>query len=236
MGPACFEFRQPSNTMKFQTSPSASRVKRLACAVAVIAGTAGFAVQANAQSMSASRAVNVYGGLSHGVQVQTGCDGATHCESARDAVKLFGGYRMTPSLATEVSYYYLGKRDRLWAPGNTPAPTYTYVSNNSQFTRSIRSQEDKTQILGLGVNMETELFSWMTNHLRVGLAVSHVESKIVLDNGSKQDDSKDRIFPYAGVGASAALSPYFRLVSGVDVLLNPDRTYYVITAGVSGEF
>lgn len=180
--------------------------------------------------------MNIYGGISYGLQLRTGCDGANTCEAGRDAAKLFGGYRMTPNLATEVSYFYLGKQDRAWVAGNSSAPTYTTVVGTSQVTRGIRNQQDRTQALGVGVNLETELFSWMTNHLRVGLAYSQTKTDLVLDNGVRVDRTKDRYFPYAGVGASALISPYVRLVSGVDVLLNPDRTHYVVTAGISGEF
>ena len=233
---ACFEFRQPSNTMKYQTSSILSRATRVACVALATEGAAMVATQAHAQSSGPSRAVNVYGGIAYGLQVRSGCDGATNCEAGRDAVKLFGGYRMTPNLATEISYFYLGKQDRTWAPGNPSTPTYRTVVSSAEVTRGIRNQEDKTYALGLGVNLETELFSFMTNHLRVGLAYSRTKSDILLDNGSRVDTTKDRIFPYAGVGASALVSPYIRLVTAVDVLLNPDRTHYVITAGISGEF
>lgn len=192
--------------------------------------------QAQAQSSKPSRAVNIYGGVAYGLQIQSGCDGATNCEAGKDAFKLFGGYRMTPNLATEVSYFYLGKQDRSWAPGNSSMPTYSTVVGTQEVTRGIRNQVDKTQAFGVGVNLETELFSFMTNHLRAGLAVSHTKSDLLLDNGTRASDTKDRIFPYAGVGASAAVSPYIRLVTAIDVLLNPDRTYYVVTAGVAGEF
>lgn len=222
--------------MKSQTSSRIlSRATRVACVALAAMGSAMVTTHANAQSSGPSRAVNVYGGIAYGLQIRSGCDGATTCESGRDALKLFGGYRMTPNLATEVSYYYLGKQDRTWANSGSQ-PTYSKVVGNTQVTRGIRQQEDKTHVLGLGVNLETELFSFMTNHLRAGLAYSHTKSDMVLNDGTEVGSSKDRFFPYAGVGASALVSPYIRLVTAIDVLLNPDRTYYVVTAGISGEF
>lgn len=216
--------------MKFQSFRTVSRVKRLTFIGAAVVGAMALAAPVQAQTSGPSRALNVYGGAAYGLQIRTGCDGAAVCESGGDTFKMFGGYRMTPNLATELTYYYLGKQRRTWGPGSKPG----YITPSGITT--VDARDDKVHAFGVGVNLETEVFSWMTNHLRVGLAMSRTSSTLELSNGAEKESSKNRYFPYAGVGASALITQSVRLVSGIDVLLNPDRTYYLVTAGIAGEF
>lgn len=222
--------------MKSLTTRSAHSVQRLACVAAALVGMAVSSSAVAADDVMQKPPVNAYAGVTYGFQVRTGCDQADTCSYARDALKLFGGYRFTPSLAAEVSYYYLGKQDRTWATGNAGAPTFTYVQGTQQVTRRIKWDETETQAIGLGVNYESEIFQVMTNHLRVGLAVSEAKAEMELDNGQRVKRTKNRVFPYFGVGLSGLLNPSFRIVSGVEVLLNPDKTTYVMTVGATGEF
>lgn len=177
--------------------------------------------------------VNVYAAIQYGFQVKSGCDGARVCSPARDAVKVLGGYRMTPSLATEVSYYYLGKDERTW-DGN--GPTYSTVVGTAEVTRRIENMRTKTQVLALGVNYESEIFTVATNHLRAGLGYSMTKQDMELADGSRVSKDKERLFPYLGVGISVAMSPTIRLFTGADALFNPDRRHYVFTVGAGGDF
>lgn len=212
---------------------SSKSMRVLSVSLALLAGSA------MAQSSSTARIetpLNVYVGVQYGIQVKTGCDKANICEPARDAVKLFGGYRATPSLATEVSYYYLGKQERTWVPGNSSAPTHSTVQGTTEVVRRVENEEAKTSVLGLGVNYETEIFGVATNHLRAGLAYSRTKKEMDLAGGGTAKSTQERVFPYVGVGLSMLVSPRIRLYSGADVLINPDRTYYVFTVGAGGDF
>lgn len=196
--------------------------------------------------------VNAYMGVGYGFQIRSGCDGADICEAGRDAVKIFGGYRFTPSLATEVSYYYLGHMDRTWAPGNSSRPSTTFInSSNSQvLAGTVSFEKSTTSALGLGVALESEMFPNVFNgrfvqHLRVGLAVTRetkeqswdlVPAAITAGVPAKTKKTKNRVVPYVGAGLSFGLSPRWRVFTSADTMIGPDRNYYVVTFGGGGEF
>lgn len=195
--------------------------------------------------------VNGYVGIGYGFQVRSNCEGADVCEQGKDGLKIFGGYRFTPSLATEISYYYLGESDRSWGSTNPRRPTESFINNNNQQSVvGISNQKDTTHVFGVGVALESEMFPNVFNgrfaqHLRVGLAVSRVEKELSLDMtteataagiSSKIKRTKNRVFPYVGAGLSYGLTPKFRIFTSADALINPDHKHYVVTFGGGGEF
>lgn len=207
-------------------------MRALSVTLAMLSG--GIAVaQSEMDQSNFKEPVSVYAGIMYGFQVKTGCDGARVCSPARDAVKVFGGYRMTPSLATEVSYYYLGKDERTW-DGN--GPRHSTVVGTSEVSRRVDNMRTETQALALGVSYESEIFTVATNHLRIGLGYSQTKQKMTLDDGQAVDKEKKRVFPYVGVGISMLVSPTIRLFTGADALFNPDRRHYVFTVGAGGDF
>lgn len=196
--------------------------------------------------------VNAYVGVSYGFQARGDCQGADVCERGGDAVKIFGGYRFTPSLATEVSYYYLGKAKRTWAPGNSGRPSDTFVNSlNTQVSRgTVNYQSDDVQAIGVGVALESEMFPNAFNgrfvqHLRAGLALAHVKKEQTWDLSADATTAgldaqtttyKNTVFPYAGAGLSYGITPRIRVFTSADVLIIPDRLSYVVTVGAGGEF
>lgn len=226
-------------------------IRALAAAVVLMGGLG----QAQASGMDPSSdpaQVNAYVGISYGFQVRTGCDGADICEAGRDAVKVFGGYRFTPSLATEISYYYLGHQDRTWATGNSSRPSGTYInSDNTQVSLgTVGYEKAVTQALGIGVALESEMFADRFNgrfiqHLRAGLAVTRTSYEQSWDLTSDAEEAgqptktkktKNRVVPYLGAGLSYALTPRWKVFTSADTLIGPDRNYYVLTVGGGGEF
>jgi len=207
-------------------------MRALSVCLAMLSGGVAVA-QTQASEISYKEPVNVYAAIQYGFQVKSGCDGARNCSPARDAVKVLGGYRMTPSLATEVAYYYLGKDERTW-DGN--GPTYSTVVGTTEVTRRIENMKTKTQAFTLGVNYESEIFTVATNHLRAGLGYSVTKQDMSLPGGDKVSKDKERVFPYLGVGISVLVTPTIRLFTGADALFNPDRRHYVFTVGAGGDF
>jgi OmpA-like transmembrane domain len=210
-------------------------------------------VQAGALDPSSDPAfVNAYVGASYGFQARGDCQGADICERGGDAVKIFGGYRFTPSLATEVSYYYLGKSNRTWATGNSGRPTDSFVnSTNTLKSRgTVNYQSDDVQAIGVGVALESEMFPNAFNgrfiqHLRAGLALAHVKKEQTWDLSAdaksagldaKTTAYKNTFFPYVGAGLSYGITPRIRAFTSADVLIIPDRLSYVVTVGAGGEF
>lgn len=181
-------------------------------------------------------AVDAYVGAAYGLQFRADCRGALTCDRSRDAFKLFGGYRATPSLATEVSYYYLGKQQLTWAAGAAGAPTIVTSVGTQQVRTRADFEENEMQVLGLGVALESDMFQVLTQHLRVGLAVSEEKKSYSLVGGGKAEETKLRVFPYVGAGLSYQSSPSLRFFSNAEVLINPDKAIVVLTAGVGGEF
>lgn len=214
--------------MNIQTRRLISRATKPA-AVAIF----GAMVLSSAAPAWAQRANDsLYLGMTYGLNVTTSCDGAVKCDRNGAAAKIYGGYRIEPSLAVEVTYYYMGEQQKQWTQGRP------YFDDKTKTNYSVSGEDTKFQALGIGVNYETEVFDIFINHLRAGLAVAHTEKTITLDDGTELSGKRrrDRIFPYVGVGLSFPFTPSLRLASGIDLLINQDRTSYFVTFGVSGDF
>ena len=182
-------------------------------------------------------AVDAYVGAAYGLQFRADCRGAEVCDRGRDAFKLFGGYRATPSLATEVSYYYLGKQRLTWAQNSPSAPVIKTVVNNLEIRSQAQYEESEMQVLGLGVALETDMFDIFTQHLRAGLGVSQEKKQLEPMSGvGKVDETQVRVFPYLGAGLSYQASRSLRFFSNAEVLIHPDKAFVVLTVGAGGEF
>jgi OmpA-like transmembrane domain len=228
------------------------RCAAAAATAALLAGGLGVAQAGGMEPYSDPAHVNAYMGIGYGFQIRTGCDGADTCEAGRDATKIFGGYRFTPSLATEVSYYYLGHMDKTWATGNSNSPSATYINSSNQEVLAGRAtfEKSKTSAIGIGLALESEMFPNAFNgrfiqHLRVGLAVTRevkeqtwdlVTAAATAGVPSTTKKTKNRVLPYVGAGLSFGLSPRWRVFTSADTLIGPDRNYYVFSVGGGGEF
>lgn len=79
---------------------TASRMSAIAFAVLALASSAAMAENGTGFYMG--------GGLGYAGQ-RVNCDGAESCSKSHTGVKLLGGYQITPNVAVEGSYGYLGK-------------------------------------------------------------------------------------------------------------------------------
>lgn len=217
----------------------------VAVAAALLAGGLGVAKAGGMEPDSDPAHVNGYVGIGFGPQVKTGCSGADTCESGGTAWKIFGGYRFTPSLATEISYYYLGAQERSWANTNSNRPSYSFVNGSNTLQNDpVGKEKATTQALGIGLALESEMFpnifsGRFVQHLRVGLAASRVKKELTVEGKSgqyKAETQKNRVFPYVGAGLSYSLSPRMKVFTSADALINPDRKHFVLTFGGGGEF
>jgi OOP family OmpA-OmpF porin len=216
----CFEFRQPSNTMKFQTSRIAFSAKRVAYAAAALAGLTA-AVGAQAQWLKPG---TVYGAVGIGI-LEGGyeCEGSPVCERPRAGAKLFGGYRFTPNLAAEVSYFYLG--------------TFKSEEGNGSFapTDAVNTKL-RNSAVSLAIDWSNEVFQVMTTHVRFGLAVARTNGSVAYANGTRERVNEYATKPYLGLGLSYQVNPYIRFYSGYDILRNKDNNHFhVLSLGLGIE-
>lgn len=206
--------------MKFQTSRitlSAKRVVYTATALAGLMAAAG----AQAQWLKPG---TVYGAANLAV-LESGyeCNGAPICERPRAGGKIFGGYRFTPNLAAEVSYFYLGNFKAAEGTG-TFAPT-------DAVTTKVRNSA-----VSVAIDWSNEVFQVMTTHVRFGLAIARTNGSVTYANGSKEQVNDYATKPYLGLGLSYQFNPYLRFYSGYDVLRNKDNNHFhVLSMGVGIE-
>jgi OmpA-like transmembrane domain len=215
---------------------------------------AGLSSHVNAGGMdpqSDPRFINTYVGVGYGFKANGGCKGADVCERGGDILKIFGGYRFTPSLATEISYYYLGKTDSTWGSTNASRPLVPFVNSGNQIQSvGVSNIKETTHMLAFGVALESEMFpnvfhGRMVQHLRSGLGVVSVSKVTDVDSTTvslasglpdKQKTEKVSVAPYLGAGLSFGLTPRMRVFTSADVLAIPNRLTYSLTFGAGGEF
>ena len=217
---ACFEFRQPVITMKFQTSRIAFSAKRVAYAATALVGLMA-AAGAQAQWLKPG---TVYGGAGIGI-LESGyeCNGASICEHPRAGARVFGGYRFTPNLAAEVTYFYLGRFKATEGTG-------TFAAND------IVERKLRNSAVSLAIDWSNEVFQVMTTHVRFGLAIAHTEGTVRYANNTSEKVNEYATKPYLGLGLSYQFNPYIRFYSGYDILRNKDNNHFhVLSLGVGIE-
>ncbi|WP_158622865.1 outer membrane beta-barrel protein [Aquabacterium soli] len=206
--------------MKFQTSRIALSAKRVVYTATALAGLMA-AAGAQAQWLKPG---TVYGAANLAV-LESGyeCDGAVVCEHPRAGGKIFGGYRFTPNLAAEVSYFYLGNFKASEGPG-------TYAPTDPVSTKL------RNSAVSLAIDWSNEVFQVMTTHVRFGLAVTRTNGTVVLANNTVEQVNQYATKPYLGLGLSYQFNPFIRFYSGYDVLRNKDNNHFhVLSMGVGIE-
>ncbi len=118
--------------------------------------------------------------------------------------KVFGGYRMTPSLATEVSFYYLGGSEVATAGAASP------VTENYR--------KSATRAMAIGIDWTNELFQVMNQHIRFGIARVYSTNKLGYTNGTSGVQKDNVIAPYVGLGMSYLFNDHVRFYSSFDLL------------------
>ena len=166
----------------------------------------------------------VYGGVNLAV-LESGyeCDGAVICEHPRAGAKVFGGYRFTPNLAAEVTYFYLGAFKATEGNGTFAAtdPVATKVRNSA---------------VSVAIDWSNEIFQVMTTHVRFGLAVTRTNGSVTYGSGVTEKVNDYATKPYLGLGLSYQFNPYIRFYSGYDLLRNKDNNHFhVLSMGVGIE-
>lgn len=206
--------------MKFQTSRIAFSAKRAVYTATALAGLMA-AASAQAQWLKPG---TVYGAAGVGI-LEGGyeCEGAVVCERPRAGSKVFGGYRFTPNLAAEVTYFYLGSFKA--AEGAGPfAPTDAI------------STKLRNSAVSVAIDWSNEVFQVMTTHVRFGLAVARTSGSVSYANGTTEKVNDYATKPYLGLGLSYQFNPYLRFYSGYDVLRNKDNNHFhVLSLGVGIE-
>ncbi|HIV70546.1 MAG TPA: outer membrane beta-barrel protein [Candidatus Aquabacterium excrementipullorum] len=206
--------------MKFQTSRIALSAKRVVYTATAMAGLMA-AAGAQAELLKPG---SVYAGAGIGI-LETGyeCDGAPICEHPRAGGKIFGGYRFTPNLAAEVTYFYLGNFKSAQGAGTFGA---TDVIENRL----------RNSAVSLAIDWSNEVFQVMTTHVRFGLAVTRTNGSVTYGNGNTEQVNDYATKPYLGLGLSYQFNPYLRFYSGYDVLRNKDNNHiHVLSLGLGIE-
>jgi hypothetical protein len=140
------------------------------------------------------------------------CQGASVCEHAKVGGKVFGGWRFTPNLAAEVTYYYLGRFQA--TPDGKVAAT------------SVASREFKNKALGVGIDWSGELLGVLTQHIRFGVAHVTTNGSVALGNGTVNEVHEGDTKPYVGLGLSYQFNNHLRFYQSYDYLRNKGGEHF----------
>lgn len=198
-------------TLRF--TPSFQRCAQAVLAAAALAGSAGAFAQAG----------QVYGGFGAGFGIAARpCGDAPVCNRATFSQKLFGGVRMTPTLAAEVNYFYFRGADK----ANDAAGI---------LATGVATQRDSTRTTTLGINWETELLMNFTNHIRLGWAFS--KHKQVVTNGAGVMSTTNNYSgsPYLGLGLSYEVQRGLHLNTGYDFIIDGHDSNHMLSVGATLE-
>jgi OOP family OmpA-OmpF porin len=146
-----------------------------------------------ALSANTAFADNYVGGSVGSSHVNIDCTGTTNCNNNGTAFKLFGGYKFTPNVAAEISYFDFGKAKA------TVAPNTISISGTG---------------LGFGVAAFTEFAPQWKGVGRLGIASTSVKASVSgAVNGSDTDHSTNA---YAGLGVGYELQKGLTLDATLD--------------------
>ncbi len=205
--------------MKSYSTRFASLAQRAASALVVTAG-----VWCASSAHAELRPGTIYGAAGVGLMASSyECKGAPGCEYDRASAKLFGGYRFTPNLAAELSYFYLGGFKATQGPGTFPAdqPIATKLRNTG---------------VSYAIDWSNEIFQVMTTHVRFGLATVRTAGSITYGNNETENVREYTTKPYLGLGLSYQMSPSVRFYSGYDVLRNKrNEHFHMLSLGLGIE-
>ena len=159
-------------------------MKKIAIAIAAIA------------SMTASTAfadAYIGGGIGQG-HVNLDCEGAATCKTTNTGYKIFGGYKFTPNIAGEVTYFDFGKA-RAADPG--------------------LSLDLKATGFGLGVAFLGDFAPQWSGVARLGIASNKVKASATLGSLAGSD-SETSTNAYAGFGIGYEISKGLALTGAID--------------------
>ena len=164
-------------------------MKKIVLAIAAFTSLAGSAF---AQQAYVGAAV----GQSH---FNVDCSGTTSCKDNDTGYKLFGGYKFTPNLAGELTYFDYGK-----VTAGVP------LSATTSATVKIRGTG-----VGLGVAFMADFAPPWSGVGRLGVVSNRAKVSVVSGTFSGSD-SESKTTAYAGVGVSYAINPQMKLDAALD--------------------
>ena len=131
-----------------------------------------------------------YAGLAAGVaRVEVDCEGATVCDRSDTAAKVFGGYKFTPNIALEGTYFNFGK-----AKFAGPVPGLGTVTGDI-----------KASGLGIGAAFFGQFGSDWSGVARLGIA--SIKTKVSASaSGASGSDDETKAQPYFGLGLGYAVT------------------------------
>jgi OOP family OmpA-OmpF porin len=161
-------------------------VLAIAALVAALGASTAFAQQA------------YVGGAVGQAHANADCSGTTECSVNSTGFKLFGGYKFTPNLAGEVTYFDFG---RIKAGVPTSIGTVDVKIKGTG--------------LGLGVAYSADFAPQWSGTGRLGVAFNHTAVDAA-SGGVTASDSENSTNPYVGVGVSYEIQKGLKLDAGLD--------------------
>jgi hypothetical protein len=193
--------------------------RRLVTVAAVAAGL-GAVMPAQAQVKDWIKPGTVYVAGSLGLMDSTyECEGAPTCEHVRIGGKTFGGYRMTPNLAAEVGFYYLGKF--------SASKQDSQLNQNDTGARAAASLQNTA--VSFGLDWSNEMFGVARQHIRFGLArvkTKGTESLVGVRDGAPIAVNEHTTEPFIGLGLSYKFNEYVRFYSSYDTMRNRRNEHF----------
>lgn len=160
-------------------------MKKLALAIAAMASLTASTAFAQAY---------VGGGIGQG-HLNIDCSGASSCDTSSTGYKLFGGYKFTPNIAGELTYFDWGKAD----------------ISGSGATLKLRGKG-----VGIGAAFSGNFATQWSGVARVGIVSNRLKADATLGSLAGSD-SESSTNAYAGVGVGYEFSKNLSLTAALDL-------------------
>jgi outer membrane protein W len=201
------------STMTFQSLRSLSLRVPMAAVAGAMALLSGGAAQAG-DDIFEVRPGSFYAASSLGfIDARSySCTGSSSCSRDQIGGKVFGGWRFTPNLAAEVSYYYLG--------------AYQATKDAVQPANVISSRTLKNKAVSVGIDWSGELLGVLTQHIRFGLARVITTGTESFGNGTTLSVNENNLKPFVGLGMSYQINEHVRIYQSFDYMRNRDNNHF----------
>lgn len=189
---------------------------RTLVAATLVMGCAAASAQTE-QTQQARGYVGIAAGKSH---LNGDCVGVVNCDDSGSGWKLYGGYKLSPSMALEVNWVDFGK-------------ARSGAAENGRTTTA----EIKSRALGVGLAFEGEIVSRVSLLGRFGLA--NMRSETIDASGAKiSSASGSEVKPYAGLGVGFAVTPQVVIHAAWDISnsMNENRRLDLLSLGAAYKF
>jgi OOP family OmpA-OmpF porin len=148
---------------------------------------------------SGAHAQAYVGGAVGQSDINLDCSGVPNCETSDTGYKFFGGYKFTPNIAGEVTYFDWGK-----AGGSATSPFGTAEAT----------------VRGTGVGVGAAFFADFTPQwsgvARLGLASNKAKGEARMNGAVLFSESQTKSTAYAGLGVSYAITKQLKIDGALD--------------------